>query len=257
MTEQSSQFPRFYVTASSSCPYLPGREERKIFTELSDDNPEGLHESMSRIGFRRSQDIAYRPSCEDCMECRSVRIPVEAFSPNRTQRRLINLNSDIVTAELNNIATTEQFELLSKYLKTRHPGGGMSHMSFPEYQNMVEYSPIRTGLIEYRLPSSGGKPGKRPGKKPGKKPGKLIGVSLTDHMQTSLSMVYSFFDVSERYKKRSLGTYFILDHVARARCERLDHVYLGYWVKDSPKMAYKRNFKPLEILGIQGWLRAE
>ncbi len=211
--------------------------ERKVFTELNDINPCGLHESMAKIGFRRSQDIAYRPSCENCTECKSVRIPVDSFTPNRTQRRLINLNSDLNITELPNVATEEHYDLLHKYLGKRHSDGGMTNMTFDEYVNMVESSPVNTCLIEYRLPQTD----------------RLIGVTLTDIMESSLSMVYSFFDVGEDFNKRSLGTYIILDHVARARLLAKIHVYLGYWVKDSPKMAYKMNFRPLEILEQEGW----
>jgi arginine-tRNA-protein transferase len=211
--------------------------ERKVFTELNDINPAGLHESMAKIGFRRSQDIAYRPSCEDCSECKSVRIPVSSFRPNRTQRRLINLNSDLTIEKLPNIATEEQYDLLHKYLEKRHSDGGMTNMAFDEYVSMVECSPVNTCLFEYRIPQTD----------------RLIGVTLTDIMSDSLSMVYSFFEVSDDFNNRSIGTYIILDHVARARLSDKAHVYLGYWVKDSPKMAYKVNFRPLEILGEEGW----
>lgn len=215
--------------------------ERKVFTELDEINPQGLHESMAKIGFRRSQDIAYRPNCEHCSECKSVRIPVLSFKPNRTQRRLINMNSDIITIEQPNIAIQEHYDLLNKYLTKRHTGGGMSNMTFDEYVSMVECSPVDTCLIEYRLPTEKGKPGK------------LIAVTLTDIMSESLSMVYSFFDVSDHFNKRSFGTYVILDHIARSQMLGKTHVYLGYWVKNSPKMAYKRNFRPLEILEPEGW----
>ncbi|PHZ83725.1 arginyltransferase [Paremcibacter congregatus] len=244
MTNQSSQFPRFYVTAPHPCPYLEDRLERKIFTEINEQNPEGLHESLAKVGFRRSQDIAYRPNCENCAECKSVRIPVNAFTPSRTQRRLINLNADLVSDILPNKATQEHYDLLSRYLAVRHAEGGMVNMSYDEYEAMVECSPISTNLIEYRLPATSDAPGK------------LIAVCLTDSMSDSISMVYSFFDVSPDNKKRSIGTYLVLDHVARAQVTQLSHVYLGYWVKESPKMAYKMKFKPLEVLSTEGWHRA-
>ena len=215
--------------------------ERKIFTDLTDINPEGLNKSLTRVGFRRSQEIAYRPSCDNCTECKSVRIQATNFKPNRTQRRLIKLNSDLVTNILPNVATEEHYDMLSKYLAKRHVDGGMLNMGFDEYVSMVECSPINTCLVEYRLASEDDNPGK------------LVGVTLTDIMDDSLSMVYSFFNVSDNFKKRSLGTYIILDHVARARLAGQHYVYLGYWVKNSPKMAYKMNFQPLEVLGAEGW----
>lgn len=215
--------------------------ERKVFTELNDTNPQALHESMAKIGFRRSQDISYRPSCDNCSECKSVRIPVSSFKPNRTQRRLIKINDDLIARKMPNLAIPEHYELLTKYLAKRHTDGGMTNMTFEEYVSMVEGSPVETCLIEYRLPQDNGDYGK------------LLAVTLTDVMSDSLSMVYSFFDVNDCFKKRSIGTYIILDHVARALQSGRDHVYLGYWVKNSPKMAYKKNFHPLEILESEGW----
>ncbi|MCF6195119.1 MAG: arginyltransferase [Emcibacter sp.] len=227
------------MTAPNICPYLERRMERKVFTELDNINPAGLHESMARIGFRRSQDIVYRPSCDECSECKSVRIPVSSFSPSRTQRRLINMNSDLTAKIIPNKATEEHYQLLTAYLARRHTDGGMANMSFDEYVSMVESSPVDTSLIEYRLQDNG--------------KDTLIAVALTDIMTESLSMVYSFFAVGEDFKKRSIGTYLILDHIARAQKMAKRHVYLGYWVKDSPKMAYKKNFHPLEILEPEGW----
>lgn len=217
--------------------------ERKVFTDLNDINPDSLHESMTKIGFRRSQDIAYRPSCEDCTACKSVRIPVSVFNPSRSQRRIIKTNSDLTVRKIPNIALQEHYDLLHSYLGARHTEGGMTNMNFEEFKSMVECSPVDSCLMEYRLPSNNNNEGK------------LIGVSLTDSMSDSLSMVYSFFNVSDSFKKRSLGTYIILDHVARTNLMNLTHLYLGYWIEDSPKMSYKKKFKPLEILEAEGWFR--
>ncbi len=216
--------------------------ERKVFTELSGDNPDSLHDSLTQVGFRRSQDIVYRPTCEGCSRCISVRIPVRKFKANRTQKRIFKTNSDIKVSVIPNRVTDEQYSLLQQYLKRRHPEGGMAEMSFNEYQDMAESSPISTHLVEYRLP----------GEKLSDK-GKLIGVALTDELQDGLSMVYSFFDIDESMSKRSLGTFAILSHIALAREHFLGYIYLGYWVKNSPKMAYKQNFKPLELLSPNGW----
>ena len=244
MTDQSSQFPRFYVTAESPCPYLPDLMERKVFTELNNSNPEGLHDSLTQVGFRRSQDIVYRPTCEGCSRCISVRIPVAEFESSRTQKRILKANNDIKVSVIPNRVTDEQYALLQQYLKNRHPEGGMAEMSFGEYQDMVESSPIKTHLVEYRLPPENSET-----------KGRLVGVALTDELQDGLSMVYSFFDTGEEMTKRSLGTFAILSHIALAREHFLGFIYLGYWVKNSPKMAYKQNFKPLELLGPSGWTR--
>ncbi len=256
MTDQSQHFPKFYVTAPAPCPYIEGNTERKIFTELSpqplaydksailehrgpEENrqqSEELHHSLALVGFRRSQDIAYRPACEECHECKSVRIPVIPFEMSKSQRRILNKNCDIKVEIKPNIATHEQYDLLKKYIDHRHASGGMAGISFREYKEMVESSPISTIIIEYRLQD-----------------GKLIGAALTDQMKDSLSMVYSFFETSDEINKRSLGVFIVLNHIFISESRGLDHVYLGYLVKDSPKMGYKMNFKPLEILTSNGW----
>lgn len=256
MTDQSSHFPKFYVTAPSPCPYLDGHIERKIFTELNAQqlaydreailrhrNPEAerlhaeeLNHSLALVGFRRSQDIAYRPACEDCQECKSVRVPVMLFEPSKSQKRTANKNKDILFNIGPNIATHEQYDLLKQYIQNRHATGGMAEISYDEYKDMVESSPISTIIIEYRLEN-----------------GTLIGAALTDQMKDSLSMVYSFFDISEAMQKRSLGVFIVLNHINISKARNLNHVYLGYLVKNSPKMSYKMNFKPLEVLTSNGW----
>lgn len=237
MTDQSLQFPKFYVTAPSPCPYLPGREERKVFTELAGPDAPALNEALSRVGFRRSQSVAYRPACEGCNACISVRVPARAFAPRRRHRRLLNRNADIVAARRPAVATDEQFELLRRYLDHRHHEGGMADMDIHEYADMVENSPVETQLVEYRLPKSDG--------------GNLIAAALTDVMSDGLSMVYSFFDPDAAH--RSPGIWMILEHIHHAAGTGLDYVYLGYWIAESPKMAYKAEFSPLERLGAEGW----
>ncbi len=235
MTDQSVQFPRFYVTAPAECPYIEGLEERKVFTELKGDDASALNEALGRVGFRRSQTIVYRPACEGCAACISVRIPVTIFSPNRSMRKINNRNKDLVSAVMPPKATKEQYELLASYLDQRHPGGSMSDMSMSDYAEMVEESPVTTLLIEYRHRLNGS----------------LMAVALTDQLSDGYSMIYSFFNITE--DRRSLGTYIILDHIERALCENRHYVYLGYWVKNSSKMDYKNRFRPLERLGSEGW----
>lgn len=244
MTDQSLQFPRFYVTAPSPCPYLEGKEERKVFTELTGDESEQLYEALSRVGFRRSQSVAYRPACEGCNACISVRVVADEFSPTRTMRRIEKLNKDLVSVAIDPWVTQEQFDLLKRYLSQRHADGGMATMDIYEYAEMVENSPVTTRIIEYREtnrdPAS-------------TRPGRLIAAALTDLMSDGLSMIYSFFDPAT--DRRSLGTYVILDHIRRTAAAGLQHVYLGYWIEDSAKMAYKTRFRPLERLGPEGWFR--
>ena len=236
------RFPKFFVTNPSPCPYLPGKVERKVFTELSGRNAGELNEALGRIGFRRSQSVAYRPSCIDCSACVSVRVVAAEFEAAATQRKLIRRHSELDVTACKPWTTEEQYELLSRYLAVRHPGGGMAEMDESDFGDMVEQTPVKTYLVEYREPAKGGRRGK------------LVGACLTDQQGDGLSMIYSFFDVGPKARK-GLGTYIILDHIVRAARSGLPYVYLGYWVEGAPRMAYKTRFRPLERLGRDGWQR--
>jgi leucyl-tRNA---protein transferase len=238
------KFPRFFVTTPAPCPYLPGRTERKVFTELSGAHAAELNEALGRIGFRRSQSVAYRPSCLDCQACVSVRVVASEFKAKGTQRKLARRNGDLVISACKPWTTEEQYHLLRRYLAVRHPGGGMAEMDELDFADMVEQTPVTTYMVEYREPSVNGRPGR------------LVGVCLTDQQSDGLSMVYSFFE-PELEERPGLGTFIILDHIARARAARLPYVYLGYWVKGSARMQYKTRFRPIERLGPNGWRRLE
>jgi leucyl-tRNA---protein transferase len=237
------RFPKFFVTNPSPCPYLPGKVERKVFTELSGRHAGELNEALGRIGFRRSQSVAYRPSCIDCSACVSVRVLAAEFTATSTQRKMLRKHSDLEVTACKPWTTQEQYELLQRYLEVRHPGGGMAEMDESDFADMVEQTPVRTYLVEYREPSKDGKPGK------------LVGACLSDQQGDGLSMIYSFFDVGG--SRKGLGTYIILDHILRAARAGLPYVYLGYWVEGSPRMAYKTRFRPLERLGRDGWRRMD
>lgn len=228
---------RFYVTSASPCPYLPGQIERKGFTHLTQDNPDALHDQLSRAGFRRSQGVAYRPACPTCNACRSVRVDVPNFTPSRNQRRVIRTNADLVRKPVEARANREYFRLLKTYLRSRHDGGGMSDMGYREFCAMINDSPVQTLMFEYRVGEGENAP--------------LVAVSLTDVLRDGFSMVYTFFDPSLR--RRSLGSYMILDHIEHAGNLGLPHLYLGYWIKNSEKMDYKRRFQPLEVLDGGRW----
>ena len=236
------RFPKFFVTNPSPCPYLPGKIERKVFTELNGRNANELNEALGRIGFRRSQSVAYRPSCIDCSACVSVRVLAEEFTPNATQRKLMRRHADIEVSACRPWTTEEQYALLRKYLAVRHPGGGMADMDEHDFADMVEQTPVRTYVVEYREPSVDGKPGK------------LVGACLSDQQSDGLSMIYSFFEPDD-HRRSGLGTFIILDHIVRAGRNGLPYVYLGYWVEESKRMAYKSRFRPLERLGPGGWRR--
>ncbi|WP_134726202.1 arginyltransferase [Paracoccus luteus] len=235
--------PQFYVTAPQPCPYLHGRAERKLFTALTGDGARDLNNTLSRQGFRRSQNVVYRPSCESCVACMSARIRVRDFQPSRSQRRVQRRNAGLVRVATSAWATDEQFDLFRRYLDTRHADGGMADMDIFEFAAMVEETPVRTRVIEYREPGTDGTPtgaGSR-----------LVAVCLTDLLDDGLSLVYSFYDPA--WRVHSLGTHVILDHVAIARDAGLPYVYLGYWVPGSRKMAYKAQFDALEIYKGGAW----
>lgn len=237
------RFPRFFVTSPSPCPYLPGKSERKVFTELKGPHADTLNDALGRIGFRRSQNVAYRPSCLDCSACVSVRVVAGEFRPSGTQRRNLKANADLVVTECRSWSTAEQYDLLRSYLSARHPGGGMMAMDEVDFADMVEHTPVTTAILEYREPSSDGV-----------RPGRLVGACLTDRQGDGLSMIYSFYD-PEHESRPGLGNFIILDHIRRAAQADLAYVYLGYWVQGSARMQYKVRYRPLERLSRDGWHR--
>ncbi len=230
---------RFFLTAPSPCPYLPGRNERKVFAHLPLTDGPTVNDTLTEVGFRRSQNIAYRPACDGCDACVSVRIPVDGYPFARSERRVLERNGDISRHLVEAEATLEQFELLRRYLVVRHAEGGMADMIWADYVAMVEDTAVRTHLIEYRLPSDD------------RGPGELIACALVDILKDGLSLVYSFYD--PKLSRRSLGSFVILDHVRQAQGAGVPYVYLGYWVAGSIKMAYKARFNPLEVLRPGGW----
>jgi arginyl-tRNA--protein-N-Asp/Glu arginylyltransferase len=237
------RFPRFFVSSPAPCPYLEGKSERKVFTELKGPHADALNDALGRIGFRRSQTVAYRPSCLDCSACVSVRVVTKEFAPSNTQKRNIKRNGDLVATICRPWSTNEQYELLQSYLGVRHPGGGMTAMDEVDFADMVEHTPVTSYVIEYREPSADGVT-----------PGRLVGACLTDRQADGLSMIYSFYD-PDHAERSGLGNYIILDHIQRAADMGLDYVYLGYWVQGSPRMQYKVRYRPLERLTRDGWAR--
>lgn len=236
------RFPRFFVTTPSPCPYLPGKTERKVFTELTGQHASDLNDALGRIGFRRSQGVAYRPSCIDCAACVSVRVVAGEFQPSSSQRRTLRRHADLEVTACKPWTTDEQYQLLRRYLQARHPGGGMIDMDENDFADMVEQSPVKTFMIEYREPSVD------------ERPGRLVGACLTDQQADGLSMIYSFFEPHDPARP-GLGTFIILDHIVRAARAGLPYVYLGYWVHGSARMQYKIRYRPLEKLGSDGWER--
>ena len=246
MTREVRDAPQFYLTAPSPCPYLVGQQERKIFTHLVGKRAAALNDLLTQTGFRRSQTIAYRPACESCRACVSVRVLVDDFRPSDSQRRALRANRDLVGTFVQPKPTNEHFNLFRAYLDARHPEGGMADMSALDFAMMVEDTHIETHLTEYRVR-------KYPSDEAASGP--LYAVCLTDRLADGLSLVYSFY--TPRHARRSLGAFVILDHIEKARRLGLPHVYLGYWVEGSKKMGYKSAYLPQERLGMHGWTRVE
>jgi leucyl-tRNA---protein transferase len=241
MTEHR-KFPEFFVTAAQPCPYLPGREERKLFTHMTPDKATPELDRMLTNGFRRSQNVAYMPYCDGCQACVSVRVRASDFRPGRTMRKIINRNADVSIARRAALPTAEQFALFRRYIDGRHGDGGMADMNVLDFALMIEDSIIDTSLVEYRLPPTAADPR-----------GALIGVSLQDKLSDGLSLVYSFFDPD--LPERSLGTFMILDAIRSLEPLGLSFCYLGYWIGQSDKMNYKTRFQPQERLTADGWRR--
>ncbi|MGD0430123.1 MAG: arginyl-transferase family protein [Acetobacteraceae bacterium] len=195
----------FYTTAPLPCPYVAGRTERKVVTEIAGPSTEALHDRLSRAGFRRSHNIAYAPVCPSCQSCIPIRIPVATFQPGNTLRRIAKANAQVEAFVVPPRATAEQFQLFQRYQQARHGGGDMATMSFYDYRAMVEDTPVET-----------------------------------------------FMD-APTLERRSLGTHAILWLIERARGLNLPYVYLGYWVPESRKMAYKARFRPSEVLISGTW----
>ena len=247
MTQHSRDTPQFYLTAPSPCPYLPGQEERKVFTHLVGERAAELNNLLTQGGFRRSQSIAYRPACERCRACVSVRVVADEFRATRNMRRVLDRNADVTGDMRVAVPTTEQYSVFRAYLDARHFEGGMADMTVLDYAMMVEDSHVQTRLVEYRR--------RDPAARNAPSGGELLAVALTDVLKDGLSMVYSFYEPEP--EQRSLGTFMILDHIARARRMGLAYVYLGYWVRGSRKMDYKGRFLPQERLAPEGWLRVD
>ncbi len=231
--------PQFYVTAPQPCPYLSGQSERKLFAALTGDGARVLNDALSKQGFRRSQNVLYRPACSDCAACLSARIRVADHSPGRNHRRVLRRNAHLLREATSPWATEDQFALFRRYLDSRHADGGMADMDIFEFAAMIEETPVRSRVVEYTDPQ--GMDGRST----------LAAVCLTDVLDDGLSLVYSFYDPD--MAAQSLGTYMILDHVELARHVGLPYVYLGYWVPGSAKMAYKARFGALEVFSNGAW----
>ncbi len=228
----------FFSTAPLPCPYIEGRIERRVVTELVGRDANALHDQLSMAGFRRSHGICYVPACPSCNACVAVRVVVDEYKPGKSLKRIVNRNADLTAEIVEPVATHEQYALFSDYQRARHQGGDMSKMDFLDYQALIEDTPVNTYVVEFRRPS-----------------GTLAAACLVDRLSDGLSAVYSFFDVVE--EERSLGTYMILWLIDEAYGQELPYMYLGFWIDGCSNMSYKSRFKPLERITPDGWERME
>jgi arginine-tRNA-protein transferase len=225
----------FHRSVPLPCPYVEGRFERRIVAELTPQQVgSGLFDDLTAAGFRRSHNMIYRPACPSCTACVPVRILVERFAPRGTLKRIWRANEAVTVAIVPASATPEQYGLFHRYQRRRHGDGDMALMTFADYRALVEESAADTKLVELRDPD-----------------GTLVGCCLFDTTVDGLSAVYSFY--SAEHEKRGLGNLIVMWLVEQARAQGRPYVYLGYWIEECRKMAYKARFMPMESLGPDGW----
>lgn len=237
MTRASDRALALYLSAPHACSYLPDRLSSTLFTDPDDAMTAARYAELISFGFRRSGRMVYAPRCEDCRQCVSVRIPVDAFALRRSHRRILRANDDVTTIEHAAGFHDEHYALYQRYTTARHGDGDMASATPDQYMAFLNADWCDTRFLELRSAS------------------KLLGVAVTDRLANGLSAVYTFFDPA--LPERSLGTLAILKQIEWANALNLPHLYLGYWIRDSHKMAYKARFRPLELWRSGNWQRFE
>ncbi|MDG2087530.1 MAG: arginyltransferase [Arenicellaceae bacterium] len=224
-----------YLTIPEPCPYLEARNSTSLVVDPEYSHSLASISQLTRNGFRRSGNMIYRPHCDNCKSCVSVRIPVKVFRPNRSQRRVLKKNHDIVVERTNAYYDAEHFKLYLKYQKSRHPESSMCDDDPQRYREFLMSKNTDTWFNCFYLDN------------------KLIAVSVIDRLDDGVSAAYTFFD-PDMYT-RSLGTFAILEMIKEVKSKELDYVYLGYWIEESEKMNYKTRFAPLEFYLNQRWIQ--
>ncbi|MCX7628249.1 MAG: arginyltransferase [Methylophilaceae bacterium] len=228
---------KFYVTTDYPCGYLEGRQARSLVASPTHLIDTATYSELVRLGFRRSGLYTYRPHCENCQACVPVRLRVYDFTPNRSQRRAWKRHSNLTVHVGPALFDKEHYDLYRHYQKARHAGGGMDSEDVGQYRSFLVQSQVDTALVEFREADE------------------LRMVSVVDMLQDGISAVYAFYDCS--HPQSSYGTYNILWLVEWCRRQGLPYLYLGYWIAQSRKMAYKAQFRPLERLVDDTWQRWE
>ena len=237
MTKQQ-KLPDLFLSLPHECGYLPERQATSLFVDPGNASAAQHYSRFLQAGFRRSGRLIYRPHCQSCDECISVRVPVNQFTPRRGQKRILKRNGDLVVDQRPPYFSDEHFQLYRKYQSSRHTDGSMDHDDRNAYEDFLVKSPIDTRFFEFRAPH-------RPGN------GKLLALAVTDMVEDGMSAVYTFFDPDEA--RRGLGVYAVLWQIRQAALSDLKYVYLGYWIKDCRKMSYKQDYQPLEAWRDGAW----
>ena len=223
-----------YKTNPHPCSYLEGMEASTIFVDPNRRITTHLYTELTNVGFRRSGNHLYRPQCENCQACIAARIPVQEFKPSRQQRKTWNRNQDVVVGQIDDIGSDPCYQLYKHYIEVRHWQGDMYPPSREQYDGFLGDSFASANNYGFWLDD------------------RLIGVAVTDRMETGLSAIYTFYDPD--YQRRSLGVMSILWQIQHTKEMGLPYLYLGYWIKNCDKMRYKSNYRPLQLLIDQRWL---